>query len=103
MYKNHGINHNNAPKQEFEPVRYIPKSKRCSKKSRITKKDKLPKLDNVLDAGVVDMKVAETKNRKRKNDGRTIYTKEKYADNWRKILLSTLANKLAKSTNFPSD
>ena len=64
-------------------------------------KTKLPKLSTVLDAREKDIKLAEEKKEKRRNDRRTIYIHEKHASNWRRIPPHALANNLAKKYKLP--
>ena len=81
-----------------------PEVDKASREAGLLKgKTKLPKLGTALDAREKDMEIAAGKRGRRRKDKRTIYINEKYANNWRKIPLHAMVNKLAKNTNCPTD
>ena len=74
-----------------------PEVSKALKMAKLLKKGKLPKLGNVLDARREEVRVAAEKKKKRILNKRTVFIKETYANNWRKVPLHVVANKLAKS------
>ena len=103
MHQDGGIDIKNARKQKFKFVsaKYIQKWTRLQ---TVKEKNKTPqRLSTVLGARGKDIKLAAEKKKKRRKDRRTIYTHEKYANNWWDVTLYDLANNLAKNTNCPSD